>query len=186
MTLFNVDLNSARVYPNKAEVYYSFGPFATIAKVKNCPCEDGSRRTIFVTGYADTFFSVPARTTIHQKGKSLSVSGFISFADIGIDEESGPYFIATGKRRYALCGQQLVSAKIAVNLEEVDNPDYEFQKVPYCGIFAGQRYRKNDKFTVWAGAPGTGKTVYRITVIDETGIYGVEIENSVRVEGIPS
>lgn len=32
----------------------------------------------------------------------------------------------------------------------------------------------------WAGAPGTGYVKYQITRIDDTGVYGIEIENTIR------
>lgn len=32
-----------------------------------------------------------------------------------------------------------------------------------------------------AGAPGIGRVVHRITRMDDTGVYGVEIENTIRV-----
>ena len=35
--------------------------------------------------------------------------------------------------------------------------------------------------TVWAGAPGTGKIVHKITRKDETGVYGIVIENTMRM-----
>lgn len=54
------------------------GPYA---KVQNCPI-DGTelRRTCYATGYADTFFSVPACTWI--KGKY--VKGFLTMRDGGV------------------------------------------------------------------------------------------------------
>ena len=48
------------------------GPFA---KVQNCPIYGTNlRRTCYATGYADTYFSVPAYTRIH----GVRVSGYFS------------------------------------------------------------------------------------------------------------
>jgi hypothetical protein len=55
------------------------GPYA---KVQNCPIAGTDlRRTCYATGYADTMFSVPARTTI--KGKT--VKGFFILKDGNIE-----------------------------------------------------------------------------------------------------
>lgn len=42
------------------------GPYA---KVEHCPIDgfEGVRRTAYATGYADSFFSIPARTRIRGK-----------------------------------------------------------------------------------------------------------------------
>lgn len=51
------------------------GPYA---KVQNCPVEGHTRRyTCYATGYADTFFSVPAATRI--KGKYIR--GYFTVTD---------------------------------------------------------------------------------------------------------
>lgn len=50
------------------------GPFDCLgpyAKVQNCPIEGTAlRRTAYATGYADTFFSIPAVTRV--KGKRIT------------------------------------------------------------------------------------------------------------------
>lgn len=38
-----------------------------------------------------------------------------------------------------------------------------------------------DILVAYAAAPGTGHVKHRITRIDETGVYGVEIENTMRI-----
>lgn len=50
------------------------------AKVENCPI-DGTdiRRTAYATGYADTFFSVPANT----RYKGRHIRGFFTMRDDG-------------------------------------------------------------------------------------------------------
>ena len=59
------------------------GPFDCLgpyAKVENCPIEGTDLRlTCYASGYADTFFSVPANTRI--KGKH--VKGFFTVRDGG-------------------------------------------------------------------------------------------------------
>lgn len=53
------------------------GPYA---KVENCPVEgidDGRRYTCYATGYADTYFSVPAATRINGK----HIRGFFTLED---------------------------------------------------------------------------------------------------------
>lgn len=57
-----------------------------IVKVKNCLCPDGSRRVADITGYADTYYSIPARVRVRGK----SVSGFITGCGDG-DIEFLPY-----------------------------------------------------------------------------------------------
>lgn len=48
-----------------------------IIKVKHCLCPDGSRRVADITGYANSWFSVPARVRV----RGVSVSGFITCCD---------------------------------------------------------------------------------------------------------
>lgn len=69
---------------NGAVSYGPGGPFDCLgnyAKVVNCPIEGTDlRRTCYATGYADTYFSVPACT--RYKGKH--VRGFFTFRDDGV------------------------------------------------------------------------------------------------------
>jgi hypothetical protein len=59
------------------------GPFDCLgpyAKVQNCPIAGTTlRRTAYATGYADTYFSVPACTRIHGK----HISGFFTHTGDG-------------------------------------------------------------------------------------------------------
>ena len=72
-------------YPNGSRSYRTADPFASVARVENCPCEDGGRRTAFATAEADTFFSVPACTYVGKK----TVGGFLTF------DEEGWRFVVT-------------------------------------------------------------------------------------------
>lgn len=62
------------LYPNGAVGYRPGGPFDCLgpyAKVKNCPL-DGTelRLTAYATGYADTYFSIPAVT--RHRGRRIT------------------------------------------------------------------------------------------------------------------
>ncbi len=50
-----------------------------VALIRNCPCGDIGRRTAYVTGEADTFFSIPA--AVRVKGKN--VRGFLTRDESG-------------------------------------------------------------------------------------------------------
>ncbi len=67
------------IYLNGSRVYCTPGPFASVAKVENCPCEDGVRRNAFATAEPDTFFSIPACVYVGKK----TVGGFLSSDDDG-------------------------------------------------------------------------------------------------------
>lgn len=68
----------AFTFPNGATGYRPGGPFDCLgpfAKVTNCPIKGTTiRRTCYATGYADTFFSVPACSRIAGK----YISGFFT------------------------------------------------------------------------------------------------------------
>lgn len=76
-------------YPNGAIAFHSGGVHCfnngTFAKVRNCPivCEglEGLRLTAYATGYADTFFSIPACT----RYKGVHIGGYLTNADSGIE-----------------------------------------------------------------------------------------------------
>lgn len=69
---------------NGAIGYRPGGPFDCLgpyAKVKNCPIEGTSLRlTCYATGYADTYFSIPACT--RRKGKHIR--GYFTHREDGI------------------------------------------------------------------------------------------------------
>jgi hypothetical protein len=70
--------NDTFTFPNGAIGYRPGGPMDCLgpyAKVKNCPIGNTEYRlTCYATGYADTFFSIPACTRIHGK----HVKGYFS------------------------------------------------------------------------------------------------------------
>lgn len=68
-----------REHPNGSRVHYTPGPFASVAKVANCPCEDGRRRVVYASAEPDTFFSIPALTRVRGK----TVAGFLSSDENG-------------------------------------------------------------------------------------------------------
>lgn len=74
---FNKDDSTS--YPDGSVVYRTHGPFSTVARVANCLCEDGKRRTVYATGYGDTFFSIPAEVRVTGRW----VSGFLTSDDGG-------------------------------------------------------------------------------------------------------
>ena len=71
----------AFTYPNGALGYRPGGPFDCLgpyAKVSNCPVAGVEKRyTCYATGYADTYFSIPACTRI--KGKHIK--GYFTLED---------------------------------------------------------------------------------------------------------
>jgi len=42
------------------------------------------------------------------------------------------------------------------------------------------RYKPGDAFVVWAGAPGTGRTIYAVTHVDGFGVWGTVASDTVR------
>jgi len=68
-------------YANDAIGYGPGGPFdclGTYAKVVNCPIHGATlRRTVYATGYADTYFSIPAMTRIGGK----YIGGYLTVSD---------------------------------------------------------------------------------------------------------
>jgi hypothetical protein len=65
----------------------------TLAKINKCLCADGNRRTVYITGEADSYFSIPAATRVNGK----YVAGYLSSDD---SEEKNLVFHATDKRRH--------------------------------------------------------------------------------------
>lgn len=70
-------------WPNGAVGYRPGGPFDCLgpfAKVKNCPIGNTDlRRTCYAVGYADTYFSVPATTSIF----GVKVAGYLTTDEDG-------------------------------------------------------------------------------------------------------
>lgn len=71
-------------WPNDAIGHRSGSPFDCLgpfAKVRNCPIDGTDKRlTCYATGYADTYFSIPACT--RYKGKHIR--GFFTIKDNNI------------------------------------------------------------------------------------------------------
>jgi len=65
--------------PNGSRVYYTDGPFSSIAKIERCLCEDGIHRTAQATAEPDTFFTIPACVYIQSK----TVAGFVTHTEDG-------------------------------------------------------------------------------------------------------
>ena len=57
------------------------------------------------------------------------------------------------------------------------SPDdrYVVSKNDLKGFYVGMKH------VTWAAAPGTGRTVYRVTRIDDEGVWGVVEEDTVRI-----
>ena len=73
--------NDTFTFPNGAVGHRPGGPFDCLgpyAKVFNCPIGNSEYRlTCYATGYADTYFSIPACTRIHGK----HVKGYFTLDD---------------------------------------------------------------------------------------------------------
>jgi hypothetical protein len=78
--------------PNGSRCFRTPDPFASVAKVENCPCEDGVRRNAFATAEPDTFFSIPACVYVSPSprmgrreagAQTKTVGGFLSSDDDG-------------------------------------------------------------------------------------------------------
>ncbi len=81
---FYASKNDTMTWPNGAIGYRPGGPFDCLgpyAKVKNCPIEGTTRfLTCYATGYADTYFSIPACTRVNGK----HVRGYFTHRDDGV------------------------------------------------------------------------------------------------------
>ena len=88
----------------------------SLAKITNCPCEDGDRRTVIVTGEADSFFSIPAATA----RKGLTIKGFLTTTDDTCEGGRTWLFISTDPRpgRY-ISGEYRTMLKL---MREKDDP----------------------------------------------------------------
>lgn len=84
---FYANPNTKRVEKNGAVSFAPGGPFDCVghyAKIKNCPVAGvpGLRLTAYASGYADTFFSVPACT----RYRGQHIAGYFAA------DENGPVF----------------------------------------------------------------------------------------------
>ena len=91
-----VDERTAHKHPN-GSVTFMAGAFGTLSKVTNCPVPmfgPDVRRTVRATGYADTFFSVPAECSFRGK----TVRGYLTTTKDPDGFEFRPYhYGATGR-----------------------------------------------------------------------------------------
>lgn len=80
-------------FANGATGWRPGGPFDALgpyAKVEHCPVRGTSlRRTVYATGYADTFFSVPAVCRIGGR----RVTGFLTLTDDAQTPDGGIEFV---------------------------------------------------------------------------------------------
>lgn len=92
-------------YPDGSRVFHTPGPFKNIAKVENCICGDGKRRTVRATGYGDGE-TIPARITFRFRALGVSFRKTISgVLYIGTYNEKGherPEFASFGKNAWLL------------------------------------------------------------------------------------
>ncbi len=79
------------VHPNGSRVFRTPDAFASLAKVENCPCEDGVRRNAFATAEPEGFFVVPACVYVGKK----TVAGRL------VNDESGWRFEVLAEGRNA-------------------------------------------------------------------------------------
>lgn len=66
-------------HSNGSRCFRTADEYQSVAKVENCPCEDGCRRTAHATAEADSFFSIPACIYVGKK----TVGGFLSSSEEG-------------------------------------------------------------------------------------------------------
>lgn len=69
----------ATTYENGSKAIFTAGSFRSLAKVENCPCEDGVKRTAHATAEADTFTTVPACVYVGKK----TVGGYVELLPEG-------------------------------------------------------------------------------------------------------
>lgn len=73
---FRVDTEETNIYDQTIGRTVWMGG-RTLARVKGAICDDGQRRTAYVTGEPDTWFSVPARVNVGKR----SVTGWLGCED---------------------------------------------------------------------------------------------------------
>lgn len=74
-------------YPNGSTSYLTDGPWASLVKVTNVPCDDGVRRTIKVRAAAHAAMAIPGYTTV----KGRTVSGVLSLQPEGFVFKASPH-----------------------------------------------------------------------------------------------
>lgn len=78
-------------HPNGAVSVYTSFPFRQIVRVENCPCGDGARRLVTITGEPDSVDSVPA--FVNAQGRRIR--GFLTSAGFPFPH-AGVRFVAYG------------------------------------------------------------------------------------------
>lgn len=81
MSLYYYDGKNYRDTKDGARIHFTPSPWASLAAIEHCLCQDGKRRYVRITGEPDTFFSVPARVSVSVKGKNVTVSGYVTYDD---------------------------------------------------------------------------------------------------------
>lgn len=117
---------------NGSESVLTRGPWAQLAKVINCPCSDGKRRTAVITGMADTYFSIPARVSVRGK----TVTGYLTC------EESNPYMGRVGGYEFHAAGKNagaLPEWPAHVEYPAKSSPAYSGSLSPWALSFADVR-----------------------------------------------
>lgn len=67
--------------PNGAIPLYTVwmgGP--SLAGIRNCPCDDGVRRTVYIMAEADTYFTQPAAVAVNGRTRR----GFVTSSEAGL------------------------------------------------------------------------------------------------------
>ena len=98
--------DTSRPNPDGSTSHYAewFGG-PTLAKISDCLCEDGNRRTVEITGGPDSFFSVPA--AVRVKGKRIK--GFITTLDFA-PHHNATVFVSTDRPGICPEYRQMINA----------------------------------------------------------------------------
>lgn len=59
------------IHPNGSEATLSPGPFSQTTSIKKCPCEDGKKRFVRISGIPTTAWTIPAKIVVD----GMTVSG---------------------------------------------------------------------------------------------------------------
>lgn len=89
MQIYRADTSLPAQQNGAVAWFHRWGPAHILAKVQNCPCEDGKPRTVYITGQPDTYFSQPAATRV----KGRYVAGYVT------GDESGMRFECMDRHR---------------------------------------------------------------------------------------
>lgn len=73
---------------------------------------------------------------------------------------------------------KLIEPRFSYGYDYVSNPDGE--PTTFDNSKHIDHYQFGDKITHWASAPGIGKWVYEVIQVDQEGIWGILLEDTVR------